>query len=286
MRGLKQPSAQQVSRSGSGSGPGPRKYPILVEPRNLIEAIRKKRVRVVDVRRPEEYRKGHIPGAVSIPLAEVLNAQSLEHLAQVFGNAGIDDDIHVVVYDDTFGALAARVAWTLEYTGHQNVSLLSVTYSTWKSVGLKVERKKAVYPTRRHSLRVESSILATADYVNTSIEEDGKILLDSRERLNYLDHHIPKAINIPYKTFSGEESILRSGEDLRRLLKNRGVPDSGEVITYCGSVGTLSGLAYYALLLAGHRNVKLYAKSLKEWKSLGLPTEIVKDANYWDLSAE
>jgi thiosulfate/3-mercaptopyruvate sulfurtransferase len=101
-----------------------------------------------------------------------------------------------------------------------------------------------------------------------------------------LDHHIPKAINIPWKTLSGENGILRSAEELRRILQNRGVSDVQEVITYCGSVGTLSGLAYYALLLAGYRNVRLYAKSLKEWKSLGLPTEVVQDANYWDLSAE
>lgn len=103
--------------------------------------------------------------------------------------------------------------------------------------------------------------------------------------MNYLDHHIPKAVNIPWKTFSGENSILRPAEELKRLVQNRGISDGQEVITYCGSVGTLSGLAYYALLLAGYRNVKLYAKSLREWKSMGLPTEVVKDANYWDLSA-
>jgi len=250
-----------------------------------MEAIRKKQVRVVDVRKIEEYNNGHIPSAVSIPLADVLNAESLEKVVEVFANAGIDDDIHVVVYDDTFGALAARVAWTLEYIGHQNVSLLGVTYSTWKSMDLKTERKKTVHPKKHHSLKVNNDILATVDYVNSSVGQDGKVLLDSRERLNYLDHHIPKAVNIPWKTFSGENSILRSAEDLRRLVQNRGISDSQEVITYCGSVGTLSGLAYYALLLAGYRNVKLYAKSLREWKSMGLPTEVVKDANYWDLSA-
>ena len=53
-----------------------------------------------------------------------------------------------------------------------------------------------------------------------------------------------------------------------------------------GSVGTLSGLTYYALKLAGVKNVKLYSKSFREWKSLGKPKEEFKDANYWDLSAD
>jgi thiosulfate/3-mercaptopyruvate sulfurtransferase len=273
------------SSSAAGQESRARRYPIVVDPYALMHAIRKKQVRVIDVRKTEEYSEGHISGAASIPLADVLNAESLEKVVEVFANAGIDDDIHAVVYDDTFGALAARVAWTLEYIGHPNVSLLAVTYSGWKSMGLKTERKKAVYPKTHHSLKVNNNILATVDYVNSSVGQDGKVLLDSRERLNYLDHHIPKAINIPWKTFSAENSILRSAEELRRLVQNRGISDSQEVITYCGSVGTLSGLAYYALLLAGYRNVKLYAKSLREWKSMGLPTEVVKDANYWDLSA-
>lgn len=278
MCSLKSATSEQTSAT--------RKYPILIEPHKLMESIAKKWVRVVDVRKVEEYSEGHIPSAVSIPLADVLNADGLEKSVEVFANAGIDDSIHVVVYDDTFGALAARVAWTLEYIGHQNVSLLSVTYSTWKAMGLKVEKKKRVYKKAKHSLKVNSDILSTVDYVNSSAGQEGKVLLDSRERLNYLDHHIPNAVNIPWKTFAGENSILRSPEELKRLVLNHRISNSQEVITYCGSVGTLSGLAYYALLLAGFRNVKLYAKSLREWKSLGLPTEKVKDANYWDLSAE
>lgn len=263
-----------------------RTYPILIEPYELMKAITKKQVRVVDVRKTEEYSEGHIPSAVSLPLAHVLNAESLERVVEVFQNAGIDDGIHVIVYDDTFGALAARVAWTLEFIGHSNVSLLAVTYGTWKSIGLKVERRKRVYKKAKHSLKVNNEILATADYINSSAGQNGKVLLDARERLNYLDHHIPKAVNIPWKTFAGENRILKSPEELRRLMLNRRIYDNQEVIAYCGSVGTLSGLAYYALLLAGFRNVKLYAKSLREWKSLGLPTEVVNDANYWDLSAE
>jgi thiosulfate/3-mercaptopyruvate sulfurtransferase len=272
-------------RSETGQESRARRYPIVVDPYKLMHAIRKKQARVVDVRKAEEYSQGHIPFAVSIPLANILNAESLEKVVEVFASAGIDDHIHVVVYDDTFGALAARVAWTLEYIGHPNVSLSAVTYSGWKSMGLKIKKKKTVFKRAKHSLNINSNILATVDYVNSSVGKDGKVVLDSRERLNYLDHHIPHAVNLPWKTFSGENSILRSGEELRRIVQNRGINDSQEVITYCGSVGTLSGLAYYALLLAGYRNVKLYAKSLKEWKSMGLPTEVVKDANYWDLSA-
>jgi thiosulfate/3-mercaptopyruvate sulfurtransferase len=102
-----------------------------------------------------------------------------------------------------------------------------------------------------------------------------------------LTEHIPGAKNIPYTMLrSNDGSILRKSEEIKRFIENRGISTDSEIITYCGSVGTLSGLAYYALKLAGVKNVKLYSKSFREWKSLGKAKEEFKDANYWDLSAE
>ena len=120
----------------------------------------------------------------------------------------------------------------------------------------------------------------------TAKEQSNKVLVDSRERLNFLTEHIPGAKNIPYTMLGSNGTILRKPDELKRFMENRGLSSESEFITYCGSVGTLSGLAYYALKLAGIRNVKLYAKSFREWKSLGKPKEEFKDANYWDLSGE
>jgi thiosulfate/3-mercaptopyruvate sulfurtransferase len=73
---------------------------------------------------------------------------------------------------------------------------------------------------------------------------------------------------------------------MKRLLDNRRISGNSEIITYCGSVGTLSGLAYYALKSVGLPNVKLYVRSFKEWKGLEKPIAKQQDASYWDLSAE
>jgi len=93
-------------------------------------------------------------------------------------------------------------------------------------------------------------------------------------------------MNIPYRMLASPDNILRPKEELKRLIQNRNIPSDAEVITYCGSVGTLSGLGYYALKSIGMENVKLYVRSFKEWKSLEKPIERQNDANYWDLSAE
>jgi thiosulfate/3-mercaptopyruvate sulfurtransferase len=265
------------------------KLPIVCDADTLRSLIRKKSVRVVDVRKAEDYQLEHIPTAVSLPLARVLENDIPEKIVDILEELGISDSTPVVVYDDTFGALAARVAWTFQYIGHENVALLEMTFKQWKEeLGLETEKQPYTFPRARHSLSINKDIYVDASYVEETAakSQPGKLLVDSRERLNYLTEHIPGAKNIPYTMVGSEESILRKAEELKRLIENRGITNDAEIITYCGSVGTLSGLTYYALKLAGFKNVKLYPKSFKEWKALGKPKEEFKDATYWDLSAE
>ena len=253
---------------------------------SLRSEIRDKSVRVIDVRRENDYKQDHISTAVNLPLAHLLSDDSPERVLKIFNSLGIDDETRVVVYDDTFGALASRVAWTLEYLGHSDVTLLETTYSNWKSLGLENDSQTPEIQNKEHSMNLQPDILATSDYLQSAKDRDDVILIDNRERLNFLEQHIPGAISLPYRTLATTDKILRSKEDMRRLLENRGISGNSEIITYCGSVGTLSGLAYYALKSADLPNAKLYVRSFKEWKNLEKPTEKQEDANYWDLSAE
>ncbi len=253
---------------------------------SLRSEIRDKSVRVIDVRREDDYKQDHIPTAVNLPLANLLSDDSPERVLKLINTMGIDDETPVVVYDDTFGALASRIAWTFEYLGHSDVTLLETTYSNWKSLGLESDSKIPEIQRKEHSLNLQPNILATYDYLESAKERDDVILIDNRERLNYLEQHIPGAISLPYRTLATKDKILRPKDDMKRLLENRGVTGSSEIITYCGSVGTLSGLAYYALKSIDLPNAKLYVRSFKEWKNLQKPTEKQEDAHYWDLSAE
>jgi thiosulfate/3-mercaptopyruvate sulfurtransferase len=248
--------------------------------------IRDKSIRVIDVRREEDYKQNHIPTAVNLPLATLLSDDNPERVLKIVNSMGIDDETPVVVYDDTFGALASRIAWTLEFIGHSDVSLLETTYSKWKSMGLENDDKVPEFQNKNHSLKLRPEIVATSNYLETAKDRENVILVDNRERLNYLEQHIPGAVSLPYRILATPDKILRPKEDMKRLLENRGITGDSEIITYCGSVGTLSGLAYYALKTVGLPNARLYVRSFKEWKSLSKPIEKQQDANYWDLSAE
>jgi thiosulfate/3-mercaptopyruvate sulfurtransferase len=260
--------------------------PIVCDADTLRSLLRKKAVRVVDVRKADDYARGHIPTAVSLPLARVLENDTPEKINDILEEMGVTDGMPVVVYDDTFGALAARVAWTFQYVGHTNTALLEMTFKQWKELGLETEKQSRTFRRTEHSLAINAGIHADAKYVESAKSQEGKLLVDSRERLNFLTEHIPGAKNIPYTMVGSNGSILRKADELKRMMENRGISSDSEIITYCGSVGTLSGLTYYALKLAGFSNVKLYPKSFKEWKALGKPKQEFRDATYWDLSAE
>jgi thiosulfate/3-mercaptopyruvate sulfurtransferase len=260
--------------------------PIICDVDTLRVLIKKEQVRVVDVRKAEEYTQEHIPSATSLPLSQLLEKDTPNAILDILQNLGVSDKMPVVIYDDTLGALAARVAWSFQYVGHANTALLEMTFSHWKNVGLETETKINSFPTKKHSLNINHRIHADASYVEAAKEQPNKILVDSRERLNFLTEHIPDAKNIPYTMLGSNGRILRSPEEIKRYIENRGIPVDAEVITYCGSIGTLSGLTYFALKSAGMENVRLYSKSFREWKSLGKPKEEFKDANYWDLSAD
>ena len=253
---------------------------------SLREKIKKNDVRVIDTRREDDYQHGHITNSVNLPLAKLLNDDSPESIARIAGDLGISDNTSVVVYDDTFGALSSRVVWALQYIGHSDVKLLNVTFSQWKDLGLDITTEVPEIEQSTHSINIQSNIMATADYLEKVKDNKNVVIIDNRERLNFLEQHIPGAINIPYRTLATDGKIIRTKESMRNLLKNRGISEDAEIITYCGSVGTLSGLAYYALKSIGVSNVKLYVHSFKEWKNLEKPIDKQENASYWDLSAE
>lgn len=287
MRSLKYATKEKKTKSILSRNPSTSNFQDIVTSADILRTlIRKNSVRVVDVRKEDEYKKEHIKTAISIPLAKVLDNDTPEKIVLLLEQSGISDKTPVVVYDDTFGALAARVAWTFQYVGHANTSLLEITFTNWKSYGFETEKKINVFPKAKHSLRVNNDIFANYDEVEKAKSEQNKILVDSRERLNFLSEHIPGATNLPYTMLGTTESILREPQEIKRFMENRGISTDDEVITYCGSVGTLSGLAYYALRMGGVKKIRLYSRSFKEWKKLGKPVEEFKDANFWDLSAE
>src|SRR5262245_3705445 len=88
---------------------------------------------IMDMRPPEAYANGHIPGARSFDIFGISLIDTrpqplqaflwmIEHLIQA---KGVNDDSTVVAYDDVAGMRSARLFWFLEFFGHDDVHVLN-----------------------------------------------------------------------------------------------------------------------------------------------------------------
>ena len=98
----------------------------------LQEALGKDiKILVVDVRSPQEFAAGHIPGAVNIPLNE---------LARKLAEMKVAKDTTVVTVCE-HGGRSSRAAFDLQKLGYPTASFC--TLDSWKKCGFKMESGEA-----------------------------------------------------------------------------------------------------------------------------------------------
>jgi thiosulfate/3-mercaptopyruvate sulfurtransferase len=93
---------------------------------------------LVDARTPDEYREGHIPGAINIPFTD--NAEpdsggrwkSPADLRAMYEAMGVTPDQLVIPYCST-GVRSAVTYFTLRALGFERVRLYSASYAEWSS---------------------------------------------------------------------------------------------------------------------------------------------------------
>src|ERR671912_518711 len=90
---------QRVDFSTSGSNDY--QLPIVCDIDTLRTLIRKNAARIVDVRKEEEYRQGHIPTSVSLPLSRLLSMDSPEGVISILESVGVRKTNKLIRQSDT-----------------------------------------------------------------------------------------------------------------------------------------------------------------------------------------
>lgn len=115
---------------------------VLVRREAILENLDDPDFRIVDARSAEEQedtvngtiRKGHIPGSINIPTAEVMRGdgtfKSPEELRSLFEARGISPDHDIVVYS-LFSAGSGNVWLALQIAGYENVSIYMEGFVAW-----------------------------------------------------------------------------------------------------------------------------------------------------------
>ncbi|NIO00128.1 MAG: sulfurtransferase [Anaerolineae bacterium] len=222
---------------------------LLVETDWLAEHLKDADLRVVDARKAEDYRAGHIASAIIIPRPDTFDPEAPkgiigqpEQIATLFGGKGIDEKVHVVVYDEGKNTAASRVFWTLEYYGHPSVSVLNGGFTKWQAEGRELTTEEPVVTSVTFTAKADESKLSTKEQIMEDIGKEGVVMLDARSPEEYRGEdvrakrggHIPGAVNIDWvENFTaGEVPVFKSAAELTQLYEAAGVTKDKLVHAY------------------------------------------------------
>jgi thiosulfate/3-mercaptopyruvate sulfurtransferase len=254
---------------------------LLTTPADLARALEgDAKPLVIDIRPPEDYATGHIPGAVHLDLwgLSLIDTDPgplkafmwiIDHL---FNLRGVNATTPVVVYDEQSGMRAARAFWFLEYFGHPRVQVLDGGFSAWVGAALPVTRDAAPPPKSSWTGTPQEHTIATWRDVKDRLGRADVVILDTRSDGEHngttvrarRGGAIPGAVHVEWSRNLGPDGAFKPAAELRAMYEAAGVTPDKEIVTYCQG-GYRAAHGYLALRLLGYPRVRNYTGSWKEW---------------------
>jgi thiosulfate/3-mercaptopyruvate sulfurtransferase len=234
------------------------------------------------------YENAHIPGARFVDLDTDLSQtvgpgrHPLPHhdtFAKTCGRLGIDRSVHVVVYDDSGGGIAARMWWMLTNQRHPSVSVLDGGTEAWIAIGGPMAIEVPTVAPASFSTHARSG---TADRDDVEYRSDRTVLIDARAAERYrgdeepvdpVAGHIPGALSMPLTGNLNPDDTFMTPSLLRERFRSAGIDDSRHVISHCGS-GVTACHNILAMVVAGMPPPELYVGSWSDWSTTGMPAAI------------
>ncbi len=264
----------------------------LINAQQLKQMIDQPEVVVIDVRKPEEYAAGHIPGAVAVPVGvwrtpsaktgpsqEIFTKEDgspdVAKYEELLGSYGISNDKHIVVYGSHAGKNDGTTpAAILSWLGHERLSYLDgLGIEEWKKAGFEVSTEARELPQTTYKANAQTEWVWNLEKVLANINAENVVFLDVRTpeefsgkdlRGNKHGGHIPKAVNMDYETMLQADKLVVSKADAKKMFEEAGVTPDKTVVLYC-QTATRTSLAQLALKDLGYDKVALYDASWQEY---------------------
>ncbi|HZO02325.1 MAG TPA: sulfurtransferase [Burkholderiales bacterium] len=242
-----------------------------------------------DLAKPElgeqQYREGHIPGAVFAHLDRDLSGRKTgnngrhplpdpQDFEKWLEKTGLTPKDHAVCYDAGPGAMAARLWWMLRWIGHDNVAVLDGGFAKWMKEGRPVTIDVPLFTPLNYPIKPRKELAVDAKNVEAALGKS--LLLDARAPVRYRGEQEPidpvaGRIKGAKNRFNMDnlsaDGTFKNSKQLRQELEAvLGERSPSDVIHYCGS-GVAACHNLLAMELAGLKGGKLYAGSWSEWSA-------------------
>ncbi|MCX8206774.1 MAG: rhodanese-like domain-containing protein [Methanothrix sp.] len=216
---------------------------IIADPENIAGSV------LIDSRSPEEYARGHIPGARNICWKHVRSAGSINASALIdaLRANGVNTTDRIVVYGE--GGDASYLFWALEYIGHRNVSLLNGGVDAWVKTGRPLVQNSPTMRASDYSADINGALLIKPEDLDEAI--GAAQIIDTRESFaDFGRSRIQGAIQIPASSVLADGSV-KDAPSLESIFSGRGLDKDRTQIVY-GDLPDAS-IMYYCLRLMGYR---------------------------------
>jgi thiosulfate/3-mercaptopyruvate sulfurtransferase len=259
--------------------------PLLLETGHLAELIAANNTGglvLVDVSSPENYRNGHIPGALHLHPGQLQcgvapapgKLPDAGHLSAIFSQLGLTPEIHVIAYDDEGGGWAGRLLWTLEAVGHRRYSYLNGGIHAWRDAGLDVETDINQNLPTDYPVSIDTGPIAEADDILSRLGDSNFKIWDARSAQEFRGErsgspragHIPGAINIDWLELIDNSNATRlvDLQQLQQRLDQLGLSADKDIVTHC-QTHHRSSLSWLVMKILGYPSIKGYHGSWGEW---------------------
>jgi thiosulfate/3-mercaptopyruvate sulfurtransferase len=257
---------------------------------------------VIDTRSPEEYAKGHLPGAVNIRDIFTYLATSdptgiagmQQTFAEAFGKAGLSGEERAVVYEDAMNTgygQSCRGYYLLKMLGYPHASILHGGLRAWVGAGLPLDQEvPAIEPVEFAFEADPAKVMVTKEEMLAALDDPSIVKLDVRDLDEWLGESsspygkdfCPRMGRLPGATWiewyqmmdaEAEPPVFRPKAAMRAAFEKAGITPDSTVYVYCFK-GARASNTYVALREAGIENVKIYFGSWNEWsRDFSLPIE-------------
>ena len=257
---------------------------ILVGTDAFGELQKQPNVVLLDAEAPATYQRGHIPGAVNLPITLFTNLKSrrkngypvtVADAEKLLGEAGINNDTLVVIYGNGDGKAAAGLWFALDFFGHEKMKVMNGGFRKWVKEGRAVTQNAPGVVKKTYVARAHPEKVVTLKWLKKNMRKKNVAVIDARSLNEYIGQtvpegtsrggHIPGARHLEWSKLSGDLETFKSADEMRKILGKHGITKDTQVITYCNSGIGRSSFLSMALELAGHDNVKEYTGSWEEW---------------------
>jgi len=252
----------------------------IVTPDWLEKNLSNPKVVVVDVRKVEDYKAAHIPGAVSmlgsalyVPAGGLNNElPAIDDLSDLIADAGIDASSLVVVVetDGSRFSWATRVAWTFEWAGLDNVAVLSGGQASWVKAGKPVNADVVKSKASKFSAKARPEYLA----VRTDVLTTKGQVVDARTYDTYFGivkqgfvaqaGHFPGAYTLPSNWITDADGNVKPKDVLAAMPAMLRLDPTVDTITYCDSGVLATGWWWIMKEYLGWKNVRSYDGSSQD----------------------